>query len=94
MSLAQDLFLGFGEDLGVGVVSRGTRDLLNVKGVDVGDIADVAGRLFGALPAVIATGGIASLGARYLARRIATRAPGAARYRRSCCDRPANDRAG
>ncbi len=73
----EELFLGRGE--GLGTVSRETRDLLNVEGFDVGDIADVAGRLMGALPAAIATGGAASIGARALARSIAKRLPRAAR---------------
>lgn len=47
---------------------------LRPGGFDVTDLAAGAGRIVGALPVALATGGLANLGARFAARRLATAA--------------------
>jgi len=75
--VTDELTLGRGEM--IGGLPGDVDDILNREGFDVSDMGMVAGRIFGAMPLAIASGGLANMGARALASRLGTRAPGIAR---------------
>jgi len=71
--VADELTLGRGG--AIGGLDRDESRTLNRPGLDVGDFADVTGRIVGALPLALVTGGLANMGAKVVAGKLATTAP-------------------